>query len=161
MILTALKSTNCCVRRELVEPDPSYRLAAGRSVHVTSPRVPKRRPGQSLERRDFLRHLVEQAFDAGKAVLAGDIENQLVQKFPFRPRVAARLDRFHESLHAAFDVGERAALFRMRATRQKVMRRRGRVVRQNVADDQRFQTCRADRRRCRASSRLRRKQSAS
>ena len=96
-------------------------------------------PGQTMERRDFLRHLVEQTFDACKTILPGDVVNQLVQKFPFRTRVPARLDRFYELLHTALDVGERAALLRVRAPGQEVMRQSGRFVRQNVAHDQRLQ----------------------
>ena len=59
-------------------------------------RVAQPGPGQAVERRNFLRHLVEQAFDAGKTVLAGDVVDQFVQKFPFGPGIAARLDGLHE-----------------------------------------------------------------
>ncbi len=62
-----------------------------------------------------------------------------MQKFPFRPRVPLRLDRLHESLYPALAIDEAPALLRVRATRQQVMRKLGRPVRQNVADDQRLQ----------------------
>ena len=67
------------------------------------------------------------------------LQNQLVQELPFRPGVAAGLDRLHELLHAAFGVGEGAALLGVGAAGQQVMRQPGRLVRQNVAHDQRLQ----------------------
>src|SRR5882724_13112444 len=48
-------------------------------------RVAQSGPGQPVERRNFLRHLVEQPFNAGKAVFARHIVDQLVQELPFRP----------------------------------------------------------------------------
>src|SRR5712664_1549264 len=53
------------------------------------PCVSQTRPGQAAERRDFLRHLVEQSFDAHKTIAPGHIEYQLVQKLPFRSRIAS------------------------------------------------------------------------
>ena len=67
------------------------------------------------------------------------LQNQFAQEFPFRSRVAGRLDGLHELLHAPFGVGERAALLRMGATGQEVMRQPGRLVRQDVAHDERLQ----------------------
>src|SRR5271165_2499059 len=64
-------------------------------------RVPKASPSQTLERGDFPRHEVEQAFDGRVAVLAGDMENQLMEEFPFRPGVAGRFHGLHEFLDAA------------------------------------------------------------
>jgi len=51
------------------------------------PGVTQTRPRQAIECGHFLGHLVEQAFDAGKTILAGDVVNQFVQEFPFRTSV--------------------------------------------------------------------------
>src|SRR6266542_150040 len=71
------------------------------------------RPREPAERRHLPGHLIEQAFDGHETVPAADVEHQFMQKFPFRPCLTARLDRLHEFLNAALDVGERAALFRV------------------------------------------------
>src|SRR3954470_3831399 len=89
-------------------------------------------PGQSFERGDFGSHLVKQSFDCGEAILAGDIENELVQEFPFRPGVALRFDGFDEPLYASFDIGEGAALFGVGCSGQDVMRQSRGFVRQNL-----------------------------
>src|SRR6266536_6612189 len=56
-------------------------------------------PGHFPERWQLARHLVEQAFGTCRNFLARDKRNQFTQKFPFRPGVAARLNRLHELLH--------------------------------------------------------------
>src|SRR3954471_18645802 len=61
-------------------------------------RVAQPGPCHSRERRNFFRHLVEQSFNAHETVLAGYVENEFVQDFPFRPRDPGRLDRLHEFL---------------------------------------------------------------
>ena len=65
--------------------------------------------------------------------------DELSQEFRLRPGVARWLDRFHELLHLAFGVRERAALFRVGAAGQQIMRQLGGWVRQNVADDKQLQ----------------------
>ena len=102
-------------------------------------RIAQPRPRQSIERGNLSGHLVKQAFDAHKAVLAGHVEHQFAQEFPFRPGVPGGLDRLHEFLHAAFGVGERAAFLRMGAAGQEVMREPGRLAGQDVAHDERLQ----------------------
>ena len=101
--------------------------------------VTEARPRQTVERGNVLGHFVEQTFNRHKTVLAGDVVNEVVQKFPFGARVAGCLDRFHEFLDAAFAVRERAAFFNMRAAGQNVMCQLRRRVRQNVADDERVE----------------------
>src|SRR3954468_22276431 len=108
---TTLQRTNCCVV-DICEKNSVTRISnldryAG---------VAERGPGHAVERGNFLRHLVEQTFDAREAVLAGDVENEFVQKFPFGTRVAFRLNRLQETLHAAFGVHETAALLDVRAS---------------------------------------------
>src|ERR1700733_822505 len=100
--------------------------------------VAESRPRQTVERRNVLRHFVEQTFDGQKTILAGDVENQVVQKFPFGARLAGRFDGLHEFLDATFGVRERAALFRVSATGKKIIRQFRRRVWQNVADDERL-----------------------
>src|SRR5258708_726789 len=78
------------------------------SVTETSPR-------QTVERAYVLCHFVEQTFNRQKTVLTRDVENEVMQKFPFGTRVAGRFNGLHEFLDAAFDICERAALFRVRA----------------------------------------------
>ena len=46
-------------------------------------RVAQARPRQAVERRNVLRHLVEQTFDGQETILAGDVVNQIVQEIPF------------------------------------------------------------------------------
>src|ERR1039457_654791 len=75
-------------------------------------------PRQTIERGHFLRHLVEKAFDGHKAVLAGDIVDEVMQKFPFGARVTGGFHGLHEFLDAALAVGERAALLRVRTAGQ-------------------------------------------
>ena len=101
--------------------------------------VAERGPSQAAERGHFLGHLVEQTFDGHKAVLAGDVVDEVMQKFPFGARVAGRFHGLHEFLNAAFAIGERAAFFRVRTTGQNKVRELGRIVRQNVADDERVE----------------------
>src|SRR5260370_30340706 len=67
-------------------------------------RVAEAGPRQTIERGNVLRHFVEQSFNRQKTVLASDIVNEVVQKFPFGSRVAGRFDRFHKFLDAAFDI---------------------------------------------------------
>src|SRR5271169_4204088 len=45
--------------------------------------VAQARPRHTIERRDILCHLVEQAFNRHETVLAGDIMDEVMQKFPF------------------------------------------------------------------------------
>src|SRR5258706_1255205 len=66
--------------------------------------ITQSRPDQTGERRDFFRHLIEQALDTHEPVLARYIENQLVKKLPFRPGIALRFECFRESLHPPLDV---------------------------------------------------------
>src|ERR1043165_606694 len=75
-------------------------------------------PRQALERRHLARHLIEQAFDAHEAVLSRDVKDQLMKKLPFRAAVPFGVDRLHELLQTAFDVGHGPALFRRGAAGQ-------------------------------------------
>jgi hypothetical protein len=54
------------------------------------------RPRQSIKRGNFLRHEIKQTFDARETILAGDIKNQFMQKFPLGPGVAGRRKRGNE-----------------------------------------------------------------
>src|SRR5208282_2580512 len=85
-------------------------------------RVAEARPRQTVERGHILRHFVEQTFNRQETVPAGDVIDQIMQKFPFRTGVPRRFDRLREFLDAALDVRERAALLDVRAAGQKVMR---------------------------------------
>src|ERR1700679_179605 len=96
-------------------------------------------PSQAVERRNVLRHFIEQTFNRHETILAGDVVHEVMQKFPFRARVTRRLDGLHEFLDATLAVGEGAALLHMRAAGQNIMRESRRGARQNVADNERFQ----------------------
>src|SRR5216683_749514 len=93
-ILTRLNRANCpgpksvshAAKNDVVRWSIGLVLNWNRHSHIA-----QAGPTQSVECRDFPRHLIEQAFDARKTVLAGNVVNQLVQKFPFRPGVATRL----------------------------------------------------------------------
>src|SRR5712675_2198198 len=94
-------------------------------------------PGQAAECRHFSRHLVERTFDAHETVSAGHVMNQLMQRLPFRPGIAARFDSLHELLNAAFHVRECPAFLGVGAARQQEMRPFGRPAREYVADNER------------------------
>src|SRR5208282_1892416 len=68
--------------------------------------VAESRPRQTVERGNVLRHFVEQTFNRHKTVLAGDVVNEVMQKFPFGARVAGRFDGFHEFLDTTFSIRE-------------------------------------------------------
>src|SRR6516225_9909791 len=91
-IFTALKSTNCCVASRWLSQ--LMQLEGHRHAGVSQPR-----PRKAIKRRNFFSHLVKEALDADVTILAGNIENQLVQELPFRTCVPARLDCFHKLLH--------------------------------------------------------------
>src|SRR6266540_4998377 len=110
-----------------------------RSERHRHARISERGPGEAVERAHFLCHLVEQALDGDKPVLPRDVIDQFVQEFPLRTGIAGRLDGLEETLHAALDVRERAALLGVSATRQKVVRRSGCLAWKNIADDERLQ----------------------
>ena len=103
------------------------------------PGIAEGSPGEAVERGYSRRHLVEQPFDADKAVPSAHVVKQVVQKLPFGARVALRLDGFQETLDASFAVGEAATLFRVGATRQHVVSQLRGGTGQNVAHDQRRQ----------------------
>ena len=72
MIFTVLQSTNS----KLAKPD-NWERSIGSNMNCYSS-VAKRGPGHAVERGNFLRHLVEQTFDARETILAGDVENEFV-----------------------------------------------------------------------------------
>src|SRR5437016_3595769 len=88
--------------------DPFLKLNLYRHALVT-----QRRPGDSVERRNFLRHLVEQTLDGGISVFAGDIVHQFMQKLPFRTSLATRRNSLHEFLHTTLAIHETAPLLSM------------------------------------------------
>src|SRR5664280_325329 len=165
---TPVKSANCCAslklfsqsimvfafnaenaknaekRREISSSLRNFAGSAASALKVLSylyrhTHVAEARPCQTVERGHVLCHFVEQAFDGHKIALAGDVVNQLAQKFPLRPRVAGRLDGFHELLDAALGVRKRAALLGVCATGQQIMRQLGCHIWQNVAHDEHLQ----------------------
>src|SRR5687768_14767410 len=107
-ILIRLKMTNCVSIRTL-------NLRRLTSVAQAS-------PGQTAECCNLGRHLIEQSFNAHKAILSRDIEHELVEKLPFRPSLAFRLDGFHKFLHPTFHICECAALLGMGASREEIIR---------------------------------------
>src|SRR5262245_24848005 len=112
-IFTLLKRTTCCVSvREFSQLISDVHRCA---------RIAQTSPGQSLESGDLSRHLVEQAFDTHEAILSRDVENQFVEKLPFRARLALRFNGLQEFLHAAFGVRKCPALFCVGTTREKIM----------------------------------------
>jgi len=102
-------------------------------------KIPQRRPSQAAKGGDFGGHLVEKAFNAGDPLQPAQAPGQFMQKFPFGARVALGLNVLREALHAPFGVDEAAALLRVGAAGQKVMRQLGGLIRQNIADDQRLE----------------------
>src|SRR5687768_6519448 len=96
-IFTTLQSANCCVADKCERS--SFTSVSNLNRYAG---VAERGPGHAVERGNFLRHLVEQTFDARETVLAGDVENEFMQKFPFGTRVAFRLNGLEETLHATF-----------------------------------------------------------
>src|SRR5664279_4954366 len=75
--------------------------------------VAQSRPHQAVERGNIFRHFVEQTFNRHKTVPAGDVVDEVMQKFPLGARVPGCLDGLHELLDPALDVREGAALFRV------------------------------------------------
>src|ERR1041384_5963721 len=104
-----------------------FSLTLDRKTQISQPC-----PNQSFVSGGFFGHLVEQAFDAGKSVLASHIMHQLMQEFPFGAGVASRLDGFQESLDPPFDICKSASFLRMSATRQKEMSQFGGLIGQDT-----------------------------
>src|SRR5882724_7430988 len=82
VILIRLYSANCVVGSSAASIGLIFKkwsiCKLNRHRHT---RVAQPGPRQPVKRRNFLRHLVEQPLNAGKAVFAGHVVNQLVQKF--------------------------------------------------------------------------------
>src|SRR5438034_11422678 len=96
-------------------------------------------PGEVFKSRDFFCHLIEQTFNALVTILSGNVEREFVEELPFRPGLSWRFDRSQALLHASLCVSKRAALLRVSAAGQQVMRTFRGFIGQNVTHDQRFQ----------------------